>query len=253
MSLVFSDPPGQGGIIQLIERNCAFNPGDISSNTVLLQQFTADINIALDKAWSLIIPASGSWELDDTNFNDYPIISTNLVSGQRDYSFTIDGSGNIILDIYRVTVANPTGVFAEIYPVNQEQTTAKSGNAVDTTSFIDGKNATGTPTRYDKTGNGIFLDVIPNYNSTNGLKVYINREASYFTSSATTKKPGFAGIFHEYLALRPSYQYSFRKNLANTGSLRAEMESMERAMQDYYSDRQKDVPRRLIANVEDTQ
>ncbi len=252
MSIQFSDTSGKSGIIQLIERNCGFDDAAISGNTTLLAQFTGDVNIAMDKVWSIVFQAAGLWTLDDSNQTDYPIITTNLVSGQRDYSFTTDGSGNIILQIYRVLVADPSGKYSEIYPVNQQTTTSKRGNPEDTGSFLDGKNASGTPTRYDKTGNGIFLDVIPNYNSTNGLKVLINREATRFAVGDTTKKAGFAGIYHEYLALRPSYMYAFRKSLSNLASLEKEMMKMEREIENYYSKRDRDMPKRMIANVENT-
>lgn len=248
MSIKFNDTTNKNGLIQLIERNCGFNDGDISGNSTLLAQFTADINLALDKAISIILPAGGTWQFDDSNQSDYPIITTNIVSGQRDYPLTTDGSGNLILDIYKVLVANSSGVFSEISPVDQQTTT---NNNSDTITFLDGNNSTGTPTRYDKTGNGIFLDPIPNYNSTGGLKVLINREGSYFTVSDTTKKPGFAGLFHEYLALRPSYQYAYRKGLANANALRNEMLVMERAIDDYYGSRERDVKMGMTANVED--
>jgi hypothetical protein len=96
-----------------------------------------------------------------------------------------------------------------------------------------------------KNANGIFLDPIPNYNRTGGIKVYISREGSYFTTSDTTKKPGFAGLFHEYLALRPSYQYAFRNSLDNRNILKAEMQEMEMAIMEYYKLREKDVKKTM--------
>lgn len=206
---------------------------------------TIDINAALDKVWSLAIKASNKWQLDDSNQTDLPIITTSLVSGQRDYAFTTDGSSNIILDVHKVMIKNPSGVFIEISPVDQQS--EENMNA-----FWDGQNTTGTPTRYDKTGNSIFLDPIPSYNSSGGLKLFINREASYFTSSDTTKKPGFAGIFHEYLALRPSYMFAQRNGLENTSILRDEMVKMEREIEEYYGQRARDSKRSLKANVENT-
>lgn len=236
MSLVFSNTTTKHGIIQSIERNCGFSDGDISGNTTRLAEFTADINNALDKALSIIIPASGEWQFDDTNHTDYPIITTNIVASQRDYSFTVDGSSNLILDIYKVFAkvsASSTAVYEEVYPVDVQ---SEDG----TTSFTDGLNATGVPYRYDKTGNGIFLDPIPSYSATSGLKIYINREGSYFSTSDTTKKPGFAGIFHDYLALRPAYMYALRYSKSNTKVLLNEVLTMEKAMKEYYGKRDRD-------------
>jgi hypothetical protein len=225
-------------IVSLINSNTKAN-----SSSYPIAEKVIDINLALDKVWDIILPNMGTWQLDDSNQTDYPIITTDLVSGQRDYSFVTDEQGNLILDIYKVMIADENGVYSEIFPVDVQSQSETSG-------FYDGQNKTGKPSRYDKTANGIFLDLIPSYNYTNGLKIYINREASYFTVADTTKKPGFAGIYHEYLALRPSYQYAYRNNLANVQRLENEMVKMRQAIIDYYGTREKDVKKRFLASVE---
>ncbi len=251
MSTQFSDTTGAKlGLVQICEDSCGFDRGDISGNSGLLSRFTGYMNLGLDDIWGVILRATGEWVLDDANYSDYPFIMTNLVSGQRDYPFVTDQSGNIILDIYRVMVADPTGTFHEIYPVNQKTVTEHTGNVEDTKSFYDGLNASGTPIRYDKTGNGIFLDVIPNYNMANGLKVYINREASYFTISDTLKRAGFAGLFQSYPAIFASEMYAGIKTLANLKKLQLDKANMRRDTEEYYCRRDKDVQKRANANVE---
>ena len=223
---------GCKNLVDLIDANCG-----TTSTSYPTAQKIMDINLALDKIWSLIFQASGIWHFDDSNHTDYPIITTNLVSGQRDYSFTSDESGNLILEIFRVMVADPNGVFYDLQQVNQNQANAES------MSMVDGQNIQGQPSKYNKTANGIFLDAIPNYSYDNGLKLFIDREASYFVALDTfynTKKPGFAGIFHEYLALRPSYMYAYRKGLQNVKALQTEMLLMEDKIEEYYSKRNKD-------------
>lgn len=212
----------------LIDTNCKS-----SSVSYPVAQKTVDENLAMDKAFDIIFKAGGKWQFDDSNHADYPIITTNLVDGQRDYTFTTDEQGNLILDIYKVMIKDEGGVFREIYSVDQQTDEVTDG-------FWDGENHEGIPHRYDKTANGIFLDAIPSYNSTGGLKIFINREASYFTTADTTKKPGFAGLFHEYVALRPSYQYAYRNSLPNVNAFKNEMIEMESAMKKYYRDRSKD-------------
>lgn len=249
MSIQFSDTVHKNGIMQLIERFCGFNDGDITGNATLMAQFTGDVNLTLDEIFGFMFPLGGTWQLDDSNQTDYPFIQTSLVSGRRDYTFLTDGSGNIILDIYRVMVADQNGVFQDVDPVDQD--TANNSNS-NTTGFIDGRNQTGAPTKYDKIDNGIILDPIPNYNLSGGLKVFINREATYFTISDTTKKAGFAYLFHEYLALSPSYKYARLKNLANKEDLKIDMLNMAEAIKKYYGKREKDVPGRLRPRVEST-
>lgn len=213
---------------------------DSDSNTYSLADKTRDVNIALDRALALIFQVGGTWQFDDSNHTDYPIITTDLVSGQRDYSFVSDENGNLILEVQKVMVADPNGVYSEIYPVDIPNGSAPA-------SYYDNLLAGGIPWTYEKNATGFFLDPIPNYNSTNGLKVYISREASYFSTSDTTKKPGIAGLFHEYLALRPAYQYCMRKDMSKAKTLKVELQEMESAMMDYYKSREKDVQKRLIA------
>ena len=241
MSIPFSNTTTKSGLIQKIEQYCGFNDGDISGNTTRLAQFTGEINLALDNVFHIIFQTGGTWQFDDSNHTDYPIISTNLVSGQRDYSFTTDGGGNLILDVYKVFVADSNGLFSEIEPVD-----VQSGGP---SNYTDGLNTGGIPNTYDKTGNAVFLDPIPNYNYSAGLKIYINREGSYFTTSDTTKKAGFAGLYHDYLALRPSYFYCLRNKIFDLAErYKREMQEKEIAIADYYKARERDVQKTLIGS-----
>lgn len=234
MSLQFSDPTNKRGIVELIDESV-----NTDDTQYPITQKTRDINLALDRVFALIFQVGGTWQFDDSNQTDYPIITTNIVAGQRDYSFTVDGSGNLILEIYKVLVSDTNGNFRQILPVDVETGYAPN-------SFTDGLNVQGIPNTYDKLANGIFLDPIPNYSKTGGLKIYISREGSYFTTADTTKKPGFAGIFHEYLALRPAYQYAYRNGLVNAKTLKGEMLEMEDAIREYYKAREKDTQKKLI-------
>lgn len=216
-------------IDSLIDRNCKTN-----SVSYTVADKTADENLALDSGFALIFKSSGKWQFDDTNHTDYPIITTNLVSNQRDYTFTTDEQGNLILDIYKVMVKDEQGIFHEIYPVDQQSDEYMDG-------FWSGINNTGIPSRYDKTANGIFLDCIPSYSSTNGLKIFINREGSYFTTADTTKMPGFAGLFHEYVALEPSARYCKRNKMFDLADrYERDLIKMEGNIKKYYRDRSKD-------------
>lgn len=239
MSLQFSNTTSKNGIIQIIERNCGFNDGEISGNSTRLAQFTGEVNLAVDDLFGFLFPPGDKWQLDDSNHTDYPIIFTNLVSGQRDYSFTTDENGNYILDIYKVMAADANGVFHELEMQDQQGQSAST--------FTDGQNSSGTPTRCELTGNGVFLDLIPNYNYTNGLKVFVNREASYFTTSDTTKRCGFAHLFHEYLALKPSYNYA-RNNLDSSiaDRLLRDLTKMRLDIMEYFAKRDKTLPKRLV-------
>ena len=244
MSIQFNDTTNRKGLVQFYEKEIGARRGLISGDSNLLKDFTADVNVALDDYLNLAIKSSGNWQFDDSNQTDYPMIKTNLISGQRSYVFTVDETDNLILDIYRVMVADSAGVFKEISPIDQQT------YGSNTTSFYDGKNNTGKPETYDKTANGIFLDPIPNYSLTNGLKIFINRETTYFTSSATTKKPGVPGIHHKYFYLKPALEYVRRNSLGNYSALSNQVSLLEEEIKKYFGLREKDVKKRLSFNVE---
>ncbi len=245
MSLQFSDTTNKNGIIQHLERTLGFNDGDISGNTTRLAQFTSDVNLALDNVHAIIFKAGGTWDFDDTNHTDYPIITANTVSGQRDYSFTTDSSSNIILDIHKVMIkTSADGEYKTIKPVDMQ--------SVDQDTDTYASDATGSPVTYDKTANGIFLDPIPDTSVTAGLRVYISREGSYFATSDTTKKAGFNGLFHKYLVLHAAYNYAVIKDISTAKAIGDQMILMEREIADSYGRRSRDEKPRLTANVERT-
>lgn len=233
MSLAFNDTTNFKGIVQEYESEIGVASGFISGNTERLKKFTVQANLAWDDFLEIAFGEDGTWQMDDSNHTDYPIITTNLVSGQRDYPFTTDGSGNLILDIFKVMVADSTGRFCEVKPVDVQ-------SQQDTAAFYDGQNSGGVPTRYDKTANGIFLDLVPNYNYTNGLKIYINREPSYFVYGDTTKKPGVPGLFHRWFVVRPAENYGRRKVFANYPAIQTERIELQAKIKSYFSRRPKD-------------
>jgi hypothetical protein len=248
MSLVFNAASTDfKGIVQTYEKEIGANRGDIANDVNKLKEFTADVNQAWDDYVYLALKSSGMWQWDDSNFTDYPIIKANLVSGQQDYTFTTDEGGHLILDIFKVMVLPSATAtqYDEIFPIDQQQIEAY--NLDD--DIAEETNTSGVPERYDKTANGIFLDAKPNYNATNGLKVYINREPSYFVSTDTSKKPGCPGIHHRYFALKPALDYARRKSLANYNLIREEVVSFEGdeekgitgSIERYFTRREKDV------------
>lgn len=235
MSLVFSDTSTFKGIIQIYEKEIGANRGDVSGDSNRLKEVTADVNLALDEYLSIAFKASGTWQFDDSNHTDYPIITANLVDGQRDYSFTVDGNSNLILDIHRVLIlpSATATLYSEVYPRD-----VQSGEI---SGISENNLVEGVPYTYDKTANGIFFDPIPSYNATSGLKIYINREGSYFTSSDTTKKPGVPGNHHKYFAIKPAMEYARIKGLSSYVGLRDEVLRMEKQIEEDFTRRERDV------------
>lgn len=228
MSLTFSQT------ISLIDTEVSTNSTSYPLATKVL-----DINVALDDAIDIAIKNCGTGQFDDTNHTNYPTITTDLNSGQRDYTYTQDGSANLVLDIYKVMVAGEDGVLFEISQVDMQ-----SGQYP---TFYNGQNLTGTPSCYDRTGNGIIFDVIPNYTIEDGVKIFINREGSYFTISDTTKKSGLDGRLHEYLVVSPAYKHATRNSLDNKVELEKRKLILEDKIKQVYSRKDRDV-RKILSS-----
>ena len=233
MSLAYSDITNDDGIIQRIEQELGFPNEYISGDAQRLRFWTGSINLALDKAFHIIFKADGRWQFDDGNHTTYPILMGNIVASQRDYSFTADADSNLVLDIQRVFYRSSTTTpYYELFPIDVQS--EDEGNI---SEFVDGMNLEAQPDKYDKTATGIFLNNIPPASVSAGLKIYVNREGSYFTTSDTTKAPGFAGLYHEYVVLEPCYRYARANSLQKQEVFKRDTLEMEQRIEEFYSKR----------------
>lgn len=209
-----------------------------NSATYTAANIAIDVNLALDDAWALALKTAG-WNLDDFNHTKHPIITTTLTAGQRDYSFTVDEQNNTILDVYKVQVKDPdTGLYYDLIPVDQQSSNVES-------TMTDGANSQGKPKYYDKTGNWLFLDLVPETTVASGLRVFIDREASYFTSSDTTKLSGLDGLCHDFLYLKPAYEYCRDHDLPRAEKMFRDLQVSIKKLEGRYGYREKDVVRRM--------
>jgi len=219
-------------IFSKIDRCCGTD-----STSYPLTQKAVDVTLAQDEAFLFALKTAG-WNVDDFNHTKDPFITADLVASQRDYHFTYDEQSNLILGVYKVMAKDASdGTFHELKPVDIQRNPPKT--------MIDGANSTGVPTSYDKTSNGIFLDLIPSYSSTGGLKVFIDREMLAFASDDTTKISGLDGLVHDYLYLKPAYEYARDKGKQNVDRLKIDMLDARRKIDERYGRRERDVVRRL--------
>ena len=213
----FNDTSNLTGLIQECERICLLGTAGITGVTNQLKNFTVRLNMALDRFFTIALTHDGVWQFDDTNYTDLPIGTTNLVSGQQDYSFASD-----VISVEKVLCKDSAGNWVELYPVDDSESRSNIGAR---NIWLLPSNNSGTPLRYDKFAASIFLDPIPNYNSTNGLKVVFKRNASKFVSSDTTKEPGIPSLFHPYLAKVASLPYLMEHNMEALETIKKEIGS----------------------------
>lgn len=244
MSLMFSDTSSaKAGLIQECESQVFGDNsyGRISGDTSLLATFTRYINEALNRIANLIMTADGRWQFDDTNFTDFPIGTTSLVttpgSEQQDYSFDIT-----MLRILRVEVLDNTGAWRKLTPIDE--------NDIYDQSLTDFLKTPNLPLYYDKQGTSIFLYPKPlaaAVTATSGLKVWFQRPPSYFITSDTTKVPGFNSMYHRLAALIASRDYALFKQLSVAKSLSEKVAQDEDSMIENYALRNKDEHIKLTA------
>ncbi len=237
--MIYSDVTNRVGIVQVLEDLTSTQSASTSSYPLATK--TRDINMAFDDYQTIVTEASGTWQLDDSNHTKYPNMKFNLVSGQQDYNFTEDEQGNQVQDIYRVECKDANGVW-QLLTAYDEQAETESLSAREL--------LTGTPTRYYKTANGIFLDLTPNYDSTLGIRMFFTRSPNYFATSDTTKEPGIPNAHHRYLAVKPAYWYWLPKDSQRASLYFAELQKIEKMISDSVSQRVRDERPRLIPNRE---
>jgi hypothetical protein len=230
----FNDTTNKSGILQECEITLFGDEGygSITSDTNRLLQFTNRANRALDRFVFLAMTADEKWEFDDNNFTDLAIATTNVVSTQRDYQFALDH-----LEIEKVLIMREDGTWKTLSPLSQTENQQ--------TYYENNTGNTGTPTRYEKRGSTIFLDVVPNYSIENGLKIYFSRGASYFASTDTTKSPGFASNFHKFVPLHMKANYAIDRQMPIAKNLYDLLLTEEQSVRDFYSNRAKDVRPKL--------
>ncbi len=207
------------------------------STSYPIKDKTRNANFALDRVVSLIMKSDQKWSWDDANQGTEPIdTSTNLVAGTRRYAIAVGW-----LTFLRLRIKDATGNLVTLKPVDRRKLTDAELNE-----------AAGTPRKYAKVGNWIELYPAPNYASTGGLEVQIQRPASYFSYTDTTKTPGFASQFHRLISLWPALDFVDVNTMPQRAAkIEARITAMETELGDFYSTRNMDEKQFLELSRED--
>ena len=232
--MFFSDDTNKLGIIQEIITWCFGNSANDDTTAYPLADKTRNVNNWYDRVVSLILQSDARWEWDDINQTDLPIATTALVQNQKDYG--LDAA--VQYKIARVEILDRNGDGKKLKPISEQDRRR--------VAMSEYKETAGTPVEYDLDGNSIFLYPKTDYSKSLGLKIYFQRGASYFTSSDTTKVPGFNEMFHRILTYGPAYDFALANGLQSKITIfRTEIDKLEEALKTFYADRHRDSKLRM--------
>lgn len=220
--MVFNDSSSEDAVVQEVWRICG-----ASANTYSLKAITARVNSALDRFYAIALMEDADWQFDDPNQTTLPIATTNLVSGQYDYTFASE-----FLIVSKAFVKDSAGNWTELALIDQADPASRN-------LFLQPSGNSGIPNKYDVMGNSILIDPIPNYNSTSGLKVIFERTASRMASTDTTKVPGVPSVFHSYLCRYASLPFLIEKKLPQMQAVSQQINVDEQAIVDFMANRNK--------------
>lgn len=193
-----SEKTNQTGLVQRVEfwtRRPYGTSGDD------LRTIITNLNEAFADILPMLLMGNDKIRWDDVNNTDKPVGKINIVASQNDYKITTDDNSLDILNLVGVHILTDasTSTYTPIAKANADDPDALNFVSPPDTSV------TGTPSRYLEVGNILYLDILPSYSATNGIKLFFQRQQTYFTVTGTsgddTTEPGIPLPFHELLAL----------------------------------------------------
>ena len=231
----FNDTTSRTGLLQDCEDLLGLGALAITGNTTLLQTFTRNINSWYHKVVTMLLSSQDDWDFDDSNKTDYPIATTPLVAGQRDYSFSTT------LKLLKIKRADITYDGVNYYPLLKfDSSMAGYGLGNDTQ----------TDARFSKTepyadykANSIWIYPLPSASDVSAggkIRIEFYREITEFTTSSTTSEPGFDEPFHRILSIGAAFDYAMAKQLPQKKDLWTLLQDYEARLKQYYSKRSDD-------------
>lgn len=233
----YSDSTNKTGIVEDIDFLI-----NTDSTSYPIEQKTRNINRRYDEVVSMILQSDGRWKWDDTNQTAQPATAINMT----EQTTAVAIPDTTYLTINRVEILDVNGNWYKINPFNEHEIVDQAMS-----EFLK---TPGRPLLYEKVGG--FLNLYPKPSSANvtlsgGLKIYYQRNASYFATTDTTKVPGFAAPFHRILSLGGALDYAIANSMNGKISILAPLlTKMEQDLQLFYSTRSRDESVRLVPRVE---
>uniref|UniRef100_A0A6H1ZSM9 Uncharacterized protein n=1 Tax=viral metagenome TaxID=1070528 RepID=A0A6H1ZSM9_9ZZZZ len=231
--------------------------GAKSVNVYPLQRITRNFNAAMDMYFGWAFRVGKKWNYDDVNETTPPIDTQNIVSGTNRYK--IGTFTEKVIRVIRIEVLNSSGVGLSLTPETIDelelvQPGNESGVIVGTSTdtfqerYVNAPS--GVPTHYIKYGDFIYLRPNPNYAYTAGLLIYFNRPATYMASTATTTVPGIVLTHIPLVCEMAANEFKYDKGKITLGDKLAFEQYVKSIVEDYFANRDEDIPERIMPLVE---
>lgn len=185
-------------------------------------QRATDLTISLDKVVTMIIDSQDDSDYDDPNHTDFPIFQTDLVAGQRDYTFSVS---NEVLQYKEVEISWDGTTFYKAKRRDRSISPFPMGND----DLLDDNYSKEAPF-YDIEGSSILIYPRPT-ESTGVIQVRTTRDVTPITAAelATgTKVLGIDRAFHFMVVLLATQQRFMENNIAGN-----KLERVIREINDY--------------------
>lgn len=195
-----------------------------------------DINIWYQKAVSMIFESQDDTDFDDNRNTSYPIVTTPLVAGQRDYPILVS---NAVLKIKRVDVTYDGTNYFRATPFDNGATSWGLGNLTN-----EDANMIKQAPRYDIQYQAIFLyplAVASDVSAGAKMRVEWERNITPFTAADYTSDPndstvilGFDPPFHPIVAYGAGYEFANANNLPQLQNIKQDLTDWENRLRIAY-------------------
>jgi len=203
-----------------------------TSGTYPVADKIRNLNVAYQNVATEIWRCADGWGYDDSNATTTPVGYTTLVHSQQDY--TIPSTAQFI---HRIEIKDDSGNWSKLKPIDISDVSL---------SMQEFQETSGLPLYYDLVGRSIMLYPAPASGSVtpaSGMAVYVDRDVTEFTTSATTASPGFATAFHRILSV--AVAIDFVQNETEKNKLIQQKARLEENMKNLYSRRNAERPSRI--------
>lgn len=195
---------------------------------------TSHINSGFGEIIANILKVDKRWKWDDSNITKSLETTFSLVNGTGEYGILASTPAETYQDfnkLFGVSVKDANGTWITLDYISKDDV-AKMGVAWDEFYEDDG-----TPRYYTPEGTQLFLKPAPNYDSSAGAKLFVQRNPVYFLYTDTTKVPPFDSKYHYLLTLYGQMGWCLKNDPGKVATIRTLIDRGLRDLRAHYASR----------------